>query len=63
MYSLRHTYATQMVSAGMKYPAVAQQLGYSLKTFINFYVHALQSDVADVGNYDFLKNNMDDSSS
>lgn len=55
MYSLRHTYATQMVSAGMKYPAIAQQLGHSLKTFLTYYVHPLKDDIQSVGDYDFLK--------
>lgn len=62
MYSLRHTYATQMVSAGMQYPAIAQQLGHKVKTFLDFYVHALQDDVKAVGHYNFLQNNKDDSS-
>lgn len=54
LYSCRHTYANLQLESGTPAEAIAQQMGHSIQTFYNYYVHELDQPKRDAGKKNLL---------
>lgn len=56
MYSLRHTFASTMLSLDLNPAVIANQMGHSIDTFFKYYVHPLKSDFKKMQAINFATN-------
>lgn len=54
LYSCRHTYANLQLESGTPAEVVAKQMGHSVQTFYNYYVHELDQPKRDAGKKNLL---------
>lgn len=54
LYSCRHTYANLQLESGTSAEVIAQQMGHSIQTFYNYYVHELDQPKKEAGRKNLL---------